>query len=64
METLIELAEKEGLGFDRHKLEEAFKDRYKDLEEYLEGFKYTVAVMQNAEVREIRALQAKLKLHF
>lgn len=49
LETLIELAEKEGLGFDRQTLEKAFKDKYENLEEYLGGFQYTVAVMQNAE---------------
>lgn len=50
METLIELAEKEGLGFTRQTIEETFKDKYMNLEEYLGGFQYTVAVMQNAEV--------------
>lgn len=50
VETLIELAEKEGLGFNRQTIEETFKDKYLNLEEYLGGFQYTVAVMQNAEV--------------
>jgi adenosine deaminase len=50
VETLIELAEKEGLGFDRQTIEDTFKDKYMNLEEYLGGFQYTVAVMQNAEV--------------
>ena len=50
VETLIELAEKEGLGFTRQTIEETFKDKYMNLEEYLGGFQYTVAVMQNAEV--------------
>ena len=50
METLIELARKEGLSFGRSEVQEAFKDRYLNLEEYLKGFQYTVAVMQNAEV--------------
>ena len=49
LETLLELAEKEGLGFDREKIEATFKDKYENLEEYLGGFQYTVAVMQNAE---------------
>jgi adenosine deaminase len=50
VETLIELAEKDGLGFDRHTIEETFKDKYTNLEDYLGGFQYTVAVMQSAEV--------------
>lgn len=50
LETLIELSEKENVpNFDRNRLQEVYKDRYNNLEEYLEGFKYTVAVMQNAE---------------
>jgi adenosine deaminase len=50
--TLIELAKKEGVelpAYDEAGLRElVFKDHYSSLPEYLQGFMYTCAVMQNA----------------
>jgi adenosine deaminase len=51
--TLIELAKKEGVGLPSWELsglrELVFKNTYTNLPEYLAGFQYTCAVMQNAE---------------
>lgn len=51
--TLIELAKKNGVklpSYEEEGLKElVFKDSYADLPEYLQGFAYTVAVLQNAE---------------
>ncbi len=51
--TLIELAKKEHIelpAYDEAGLKETvFKDHYADLPEYLKGFAYTCAVLQNAE---------------
>lgn len=53
LDTLIELAKKEKVelpAYTEEGLKKAvFKDKYKNLGEYLKGFSYTVAVMQNAE---------------
>ena len=56
IQTLIDLAKEQNIklpsettsGLD----EIVFKDRYKDLNEYLQGFQYTVSVMQNPEALE------------
>ncbi len=56
MQTLIDLAKEQKIrlpsetesGLD----EIVFKDRYKDLNEYLQGFQYTVSVMQKPEALE------------
>jgi len=56
MQTLIDLAKDQNIklpsktasGLD----EIVFKDRYKDLNEYLQGFRYTVSVMQTPEALE------------
>lgn len=51
--TLIELARKERVKLPSQTeaglREKVFKDKYKDLPDYLAGFAYTCAVMQNAE---------------
>ncbi|RME83122.1 MAG: adenosine deaminase family protein [Planctomycetota bacterium] len=56
LSTLIELAKDQGVelpSYDEEGLKElVFKERYSSLAEYLEGFKYTVAVMQNPEALE------------
>lgn len=53
LETLIELARAEGVDLPSETtdglLETVFKPSYADLPEYLQGFAYTVAVMQRAE---------------
>lgn len=53
LSTLIELAQKDGIELPAYTVEEmrekVFKDQYNDLPEYLEGFKYTCAVMQKAD---------------
>lgn len=53
LSTLIELAKKEKVALPAYTekgLKKAvFKDKYKNLGEYLKGFSYTVAVMQNAK---------------
>jgi len=52
IKTLIELAKESGVELPSTDEEElrrtVFKDQYANLVEYLEGFKYTTAVMQNA----------------
>lgn len=54
--TLLELADAQGLtlpGNSEEALKEkVFKTQYKDLPEYLAGFQYTVAVMQNEAALE------------
>lgn len=51
--TLIELAKKQGVKLPAYTETElrklVFKDRYESLVDYLDGFQYTVAVMQDAE---------------
>ncbi len=51
--TLIELAKRNGVklpSYEEAGLKElVFKENYADLPEYLQGFAYTVAVLQNAE---------------
>jgi adenosine deaminase len=51
LSTLIELAQADNIelpGYTEEAMREAvFRDGYKDLPEYLEGFKYTVAVMRS-----------------
>lgn len=53
LSTLIELAQKEGVELPAYTEKElrrqVFKDKYNSLVEYLKGFSYTGAVMQNAE---------------
>jgi len=53
LSTLIELAKKQGVHLPAYTETElrklVFKDRYKSLVDYLQGFQYTVAVMQDAE---------------
>ena len=51
--TLIEIAKERGVklpSYTESGLRElVFKDKYKNLEEYLQGFAYTCAVMQDSE---------------
>ncbi|HDL77316.1 MAG TPA: adenosine deaminase family protein [Lentisphaerae bacterium] len=53
LETLIELARREGVKLPSYEVaglrETVFKDRYADLTDYLKGFAYTCAVMRNPE---------------
>ena len=53
LSTLIELAKKEGVELpdytEKGLRQKVFKDKYESLVEYLKGFSYTGAVMQNAE---------------
>ena len=53
LSTLIELAKKEGVELpdytEKGLRQKVFKDKYNSLVEYLKGFSYTGAVMQNAE---------------
>jgi adenosine deaminase len=53
LSTLIELAQKDGItlpSYDEAELRKTvFRETYKDLPEYLEGFQYTVAVMRSPE---------------
>lgn len=54
--TLLELAGEQGVELPADSVEglreTVFKDRYKDLPDYLAGFRYTVAVMQTEEALE------------
>jgi len=54
--TLIELAKRDKIKLpsmtESGLREKVFKDKYKDLWDYLQGFNYTCAVMQNAESLE------------
>lgn len=54
--TLIELAKDQGVKLPSYTVEGmkklVFKDKYKSLAEYLSGFQYTCAVMQNPEALE------------
>jgi adenosine deaminase len=56
METLIELARQQGVELPSYTAsglrETVFKDRYESLEEYLQGFQYTCAVLREAEALE------------
>lgn len=53
LSTLIDLAKKDGVklpSYDEAGLRETvFRESYRDLPEYLEGFQYTVAVMRSVE---------------
>ncbi len=53
LSTLIELAKKEGVALpaytEKGLRQKVFKDQYASLVEYLKGFSYTGAVMQNAK---------------
>ncbi|MDR1684335.1 MAG: adenosine deaminase family protein [Elusimicrobiota bacterium] len=53
LSTLIELAKKEGVALPAYTeaglRQKVFKNKYKSLPEYLQGFNYTTAVMQRAE---------------
>ena len=53
LSTLIELSKKEGVELpdytEKGLRQKVFKDKYASLVEYLKGFSYTGAVMQNAE---------------
>eukprot|EP00123_Amoebidium_parasiticum_P013095 comp21767_c0_seq1/m.30869 comp21767_c0_seq1/g.30869 ORF comp21767_c0_seq1/g.30869 comp21767_c0_seq1/m.30869 type:complete len:436 (-) comp21767_c0_seq1:361-1668(-) len=53
LDTLIELAQKEGVSLPAYTVEglrqTVFKDNYVDLVDYLQGFAYVGAVLQNAE---------------
>lgn len=59
--TLIELAKEQGVelpSYEEEGLKElVFKDRYSNLGEYLEGFKYTVAVLRTPEALERAAYE-------
>ena len=54
--TLIELAKSRRVALpsqtEEGLYEQVFRERYRDLPEYLEGFRYTVAVLQDAEALE------------
>ena len=56
LSTLIEIAKNQKITLPSQTedglKELVFKDRYKDLVEYLQGFQYTVAVMQTPETLE------------
>ena len=56
LETLIDLAGQAGVELPAYTVEglreTVFKKRYRNLEEYLHPFRYTVAVMQNPEALE------------
>lgn len=53
VKTLIELAKADGIKLPSYTqeglYEKVFKDKYKDLPDYLQGFGYTIAVMQKPE---------------
>ena len=54
--TLIDLARSRRVALptetEEGLREQVFRERYRDLPEYLEGFRYTVAVLQDAEALE------------
>jgi adenosine deaminase len=56
LSTLIELAKSRKVPLptqtEEGLLEQVFRERYRDLPEYLEGFRYTVAVLQDEEALE------------
>lgn len=56
LSTLIELADAAGVALpsrsEAELREKVFKSHYQNLAEYLEGFRYTVAVLQSAEALE------------
>lgn len=53
LSTLIELAQKDGVALpaytEKGLREQVFKNKYNSLPEYLQGFNYTTAVMQNRD---------------
>lgn len=61
IQTLIELARQQGVELPSYTEEGlrdlVFKDRYRNLVEYLQGFKYTCAVMRTPEVMERTAYE-------
>jgi len=61
LSTLIELARERGVHLPSHTEEglraTVFRPRYRDLGQYLEGFRYTVAVLQDPEALERAALE-------
>jgi adenosine deaminase len=61
VETLIDLARDARVNLPSHTasglMETVFKPRYANLNEYLEGFKYTVAVLSTAEALERAAFE-------
>jgi len=56
LSTLIDLAKSRKVALPSQTedglLDQVFRERYRDLPEYLEGFRYTVAVLQDAEALE------------
>ncbi len=64
LSTLIELARERGIALPATSAEGlrdlVFKDRYGSLAEYLEGFRYTVAVLQDSEALERAAYELAL----
>jgi len=61
LSTLVELARERGVALPSQSeaglLELVFRERYANLQEYLEGFQYTVAVLQDAEALERAAFE-------
>jgi adenosine deaminase len=61
VETLIDLARSQGVKLPSQTasglMETVFKSRYGSLNEYLEGFRYTVAVLKTAEALERAAFE-------
>jgi len=61
LSTLIDLAKSQQMALPADSEEglrkHVFKDRYRDLVEYLQGFKYTVAVLQTPEALERAAYE-------
>jgi adenosine deaminase len=59
--TLIDLAKSRRVALptetEQGLLERVFRERYRDLPEYLEGFRYTIAVLQDAEALERAAFE-------
>ena len=68
LSTLIELAQKEGVELpsytEKGMRRLVYKDKYSSLVEYLKGFSYTGAVMQNAEnIEELKQLPKAILNH-
>jgi len=61
LSSLIEMARERGVGLpaetEEGLRERVFRPHYRDLPEYLEGFRYTVAVLQDAEALERAAFE-------
>jgi adenosine deaminase len=61
LRSLIDLARSRGVALpsetEEGLLERVFRERYRDLPEYLEGFRYAVAVLQDAEALERAAFE-------